>query len=64
MTLPFADRPIPTSADLEQSIPVVAAAIAGAAQGSEEPYAPGMKKGHCIFTSVLDPPDHPSANAS
>ena len=41
MPLPFADRPIPTSADLERSLPLIAAALAGAAQRPEDPYAPG-----------------------
>ena len=41
MPLPFADRPIPTAADLERSKPAVVSAIEGAALRPEEPYAPG-----------------------
>jgi ribosomal-protein-alanine N-acetyltransferase len=39
--LPFADRPLPTIADLAQAGPHLAGIIAGAAKDAEAPYAPG-----------------------
>jgi GNAT superfamily N-acetyltransferase len=41
MPLPYADRPIPTAADLERFLPVVVSALAGATQQPEELYALG-----------------------